>query len=350
MKIWLRVLLGLLLPVFLYSFVFAENLVKQGRGRYATRKIKLETELSDSQKIKINSVESVGGKLYIVAAKKEQAQIEFRKLFKTDDEEKANEYTEIVQVVFKETSSGLELLIQAPNPSPWSGSDKSVSIEGELNLPEGSMVVIDAMYFDIIVDGPFRSVKNVNSFGRLDVKHITEKTVLSTSHGNISVKDLSGDISIETENADIRAYQVAASDKPAQFINKNGDVILNGCMGGLSIKNSYGKVRAEDISTSGQKISIDCDYTPVFLALDELDSAVVSITNVNEDISIDFSGKLSAVVDLQVDADSEIHVEGMPIKPDDVEPRRIEFETGSGDNRISAKIKGIGDITFQGSK
>ncbi len=350
MRLYFRVFSFLPFLLIVWQMSSAEEIIRQGRNRFATHKTELNEKISENRRIRIQSVESLRGKLYITSADVDRAHLEYKKLLRTSEKAEALNYAELIQVTFRDTPSGLELLFQTLNPSPWSRTDNSATVEGEISLPPDSHIEIDAKYFDIIIEGPFKTVSNTRSFGRLDVSGITEKVELTTSHGNITVKNIRGVISIETESAGIRAENIRPLGKPAYFSNDNGDIIISWCEGGLDIHSSYGKIRVDKATLSGGRINIEGNYTPIRLTLDNMDSSVISVTNVNEDIDINVSRPLSASVNLQVDADSEIHVEGIFVKPVAVEPRRVKFVTGSGDSQISVKISGIGDITLKGGQ
>jgi len=329
---------------------FGEELLAHGENRFVTRKAVIGKAARGNTAFVVQSALSLSGKLYITADAADSASFEFRKVLKTSRESRAHDYAASIDVIIEDGPEGMKVLLQAPNPAPWSGTEHSAMIEGELHLPEGSQVSLLADYFDIVVEGPLASIENETSFGRLEANQITDKVHLSTSSRDIVVSDISGEVALETTSAEIRITDMTVGDKPAHIRNENGDIALNRCTGGLDIKTSYGKIKGSELVFDDVKVLIEGSYSPIRLKVSALDEAELMISNTNEDIDLILPNTVSADFTLEVDVESDIDVEDIKLAPTFINERRLEFMTGSGESVISAEIQGIGNILVAGQR
>ena len=128
MRLYFRVFSFLPFLLIVWQMSSAEEIIRQGRNRFATHKTELNEKISENRRIRIQSVESLRGKLYITSADVDRAHLEYKKLLRTSEKAEALDYAELIQVTFRDTPSGLELLFQTLNPSPWSRTDNSAGL------------------------------------------------------------------------------------------------------------------------------------------------------------------------------------------------------------------------------
>ncbi len=332
------------------SSSFAEELLPHGENRFITRKTVIAEPVRGDTSFIIQSVLSLSGRLYIIADDTDSMSFEYRKVLKSPRESTAHDYAAAVSVLIEDGPEGMKLLLQAPNPAPWSGRENSAIIEGELHLPEGSRVFLSADYFDVIVEGPLAALENETSLGRIEAGRITEKLNLTTSSRDIVVSNIAGEIALETSSAEIRITDMRAIDKPAYIRNQNGDISLNHCAGGLDVRTQYGKIKGSELIFTNAKVRIDGSYSPIRLKVDSLENADVVISNINEDIDLLLPNEVSADFRLEVGVDSEIDVEDLLFRPTAVNERWLEFKTGSGESDISVEVQGIGNILIAGKR
>ncbi|UCD17263.1 MAG: hypothetical protein JSV44_12570 [Candidatus Zixiibacteriota bacterium] len=326
----------------------SEELLPHGSNRFVTRKSEVITDFKQGNLVIVQSAVSLSGKLYITGHSAGSGVFEYRKMIKAAKESRAHDYAALINVTMEQTPEGLKLMLQAPNPPPWSGAKQSAVIEGELRIPFDCELDIRAGYFDIVVEGPFKAVSNLSSYGRLEVNQITEQILLATSGQDIIARQISGDIALETSNGEIRIVNMIVGEKQAFLRSQNGNIIIDHCVGGADIKASYGKVKATNAVFNSARIHIDGSYSPIELGITSLDNAVITAVNINEDIEITLPDTASVHFLLEVDADSEINVEGILLRPVFVDDRRLEFISGEGKAEITAEVTGIGDIMVEG--
>lgn len=317
-------------------------------NRYVTETSRLETTLAPGEKVDIMSVSSLSGKLYIHTGEGEQAVFVYKKLLKTRNESDAREYDNLVEAEIKKTPASLRLFLRAPNPAPWSGEDNAVSIEGELTLPADCQLEIDAEYFDIIIAGPFTSVENRSSFGRMDISNISRSLILAGSTQNINLSNVSGEISVTVSNADITAQNLVTMDEMTRIKNENGDITISGIEGSFTIRNSYGKIKISGAELTGGGCRIIGTHCPVRVEVTGSEGAGLAISNDFEDISLLIADNISARFMLNVDTNGEMHVTDLPVKPVIVQSNRMECYTGEGTIPITIDVEDSGNIFIEG--
>jgi hypothetical protein len=344
-----KILLSLLLISLIgISNINAEEVFPQGDSRYATKDAKIEAAIPFGSKVFINSAEHLSGRIYIAADSTGRATIDYKKILKTPRESEAIRYAEAVNVIMEKIPEGIRLLLQAPNPAPWSGTDNAGSIEAELHLPANCQIEINAIYFDIVIEGPFKSVSNSSSFGRLEAGKITEYLSLTTNNQDIIARDIAGEIKLITSNGDIRLNNLSSLLKPAIIRNENGSIIINQLTGSFDIDNSYGKIKLEQLNLIDRESRISGSYSPIRVEVAEISGATLNIANNNEDVDIWVPKSISARFNLKSKSGSQIDVVGLPIRPKRVDRDRLEFVTSDGNSHIIVSINGDGSITIHG--
>lgn len=346
MHLWIMVAFAMIV---LGSSTHAEGLIERGDGRYISSRAELVADVGENIRIIIRSASELSGRIEIMADRVEKAGFEFRKLIKANDEKTAGEYAGLVSVVLENQAGVTSLLLKAPNPAPWSGTENSVQIEGRLVIPIDSRIEIECQYFDFSITGPLAEVSSQPSFGRFQLNDITEKTHLNTTGGNISARNLRGDINITGEKSDLRLTGMVA-DKQALITNKGGDITLSDVTGNVEVHNDYGKIKIENVRADNGKFELFGEFCPIDLGFTSLDNARIIIDNENDNVKITLPDSSSVIMNLSVGADSEIHVTKIPLCPGRIKPRHMELTAGDGGSVISADIKGVGDITVTGIK
>ncbi len=327
----------------------AEELIARGDGRYISTRSKAVAVAEENVKVQIQSVSGLSGRIEIVADRVSEAGFEFRKLIKAADEKTAEQYAGLVSVVIESQPGVVRLLLKAPNPGPWGGTDNAVQIEGKLIVPLHSRLDIDCQYYDFSITGPLAEVSAKPSFGRYQLSDISEKVNLITTGGNISARDLKGDIIIKGEKADLRVSGITA-DKQARIANKGGDITMSDISGNIEVQNDYGKIKIDRARADEGHLKIFGEFCPIDLELASLDNARIIINNKNDNIKITLPDISSVTFNLSVGADSEIHVSKIPVLPGRIKPKYMELTAGDGRSVISADIKGVGDIIISGAK
>jgi len=326
----------------------SQDITQIGRDRYGTEPIEVTAEVSPDNKIYINSALGLSGSLVIRAHDTDRAAFKYKKLLKVGSKSEAVDYARVIEVKLENTPQGARLMLQAPNPAPWSETDNSGMLEGELQLPSGSMLEIDAVYFDLDIKGPFRAVENHSSFGRIAVQGITESVNLMTSNRDIMAQDIAGDITIATSHADIRINNVNTGKQAAYIKNENGNIILDNAEGAFDIKNDFGRIKIDDIRFNSDRSRLIGSYSLISVEIAEINEGSLTIRNTNEDIYMSVPKSISADFSLRVDSNGEINTEDFNVRPTLVDNDRLDFISGDATAKIRASIRGNGNIKVQG--
>lgn len=348
MKILKYVIIAPLILILAHT-VGAEEVTKIGRNRFGTDKIELTSPVASAKIVSISSALNLSGKLDIMAVESDQAIFTYYKTLKTPNKSDAIEFSRVINVVLEETSNGVSLLLQAPNPAPWSGTDNSGVVKGELKIPKDSKIEISAQYFDFDITGPFKAVENKSSFGRAEVENITELLYLATSNQDIIASNITGEINLITSHADIEMENLVTAGQPAYIKNENGSITGEKLSGAFDIKNSFGRIRLSELTLVSERSRISGSYSPVSLKIKGINKAGLTVRNTNEDIKIIVPESLAAEFSLRVDTNGEIDVEDLEIKPTLIENSRLDFESGDGGPRIRISIRGEGNISVRGN-
>jgi hypothetical protein len=343
----IRIIFALLCLMFVFSHVNGQDITEESRGRYISRPIVLESDLTSGSEVRIISAVNLSGELIIKASAKEKAVFSYNIVLKASDRATAIDYSGKIKAELSPTPDGLKVLLQAPNPAPWSGTENSGRIEGELSLPEDCGLTIDVAYFDLDIAGPFRSVETRLSFGTVSVEDITEHLDISTSNRDIIVRNVSGDVSLITNYADINIEGMTVPDTPAYIRNENGSIIINESGGTFDIKNNFGRIILDDIRLFSERSRIMGSYSHIKLAIAEIENTGLTIRNNNEDINIMVPEQSSAEFSLKIDGNGEINAEGFELMPSFVDYNRVDFKTGEGESKIRVSVGGKGDINIE---
>ncbi len=344
-----RNMIPLLILLFLSTASpWGKEVVSLGDDLFETREAKITSPMTSGEKVIINSAMGLSGKLNVISEEAEQASFVYKKILKTSDPSEAMDYADVIEITLEATPEGLKLLLQAPNPAPWGGSANSGRVEGDLYLPSDCHIEIDAAYFDLKIDGPFRSVRNKSSFGRLDIRKITQEVNLATSSREIVAKDISGDIALTTGNGEIKIENLVSRTRPADIINENANIYVSDASGSVNIKNSYGKIRLDNFHLKGADSRITGSYGPIRLEISDIANTALTISNQNEDIQVTLPDAVSAKFLLKVGLRGKINVEGLKARPTTVKSDRLEFITGAGESEIAVDIEGNGNISLKG--
>jgi hypothetical protein len=318
-------------------------------GRFATSPSHLRATVSSRKRIIINSAVNLKGKITVRAENIAEAILEYRKIIKTASQSEAIDFAAAINISLDKSPSGTRLLLQAPNPAPWTGTAQDGLVEATLRLPEDSRIEIDALYFDFDIVGPFRSVVNKSSLGRLNVKNITERLELGTSNRDISAEQITGAISISTAHADIRVNDLVSDKMAAQIKNEKGNIFIERASGMIDVQSSYGKIRLDEMIFRGGNSRIMGQYSPIRLKLVNMEKGYLTVSNNNSDIEILMPDSISVKCLLSVGPEGEISVERLPAIPTYVSSNSLGFISAEGASRADISIAGDGNIYLKGT-
>jgi len=320
------------------------------RNRYSSEMGRLEASLEPGEKVSIMSVSSLSGKLYIFAGDDDKVVFEYKRLIKCNDESTAREYDDLVEGEMQKTPAELRLFLRAPNPAPWGSTDNSVMIEGELRLPPDCQLEIDAEYYDLVVEGPFTSLQNRATLGKMDISRITRSLIISGGSRDVNLTDITGEISVTLNNADINAQNLVTMDESARIKNEHGHITIEDIIGSFSIRSSYGKIRINGADLNGGGSRIIGSHCPIRVEVTGSDNSGLSISNVYDDVELSILDTIPVRFSLDVEGEGEMHITDLPVKPVIVRSNMLECHTGEGNVAIDIDVEESGNIFIEGTQ
>ncbi|MFQ5498991.1 MAG: hypothetical protein ACE5FH_04905 [Candidatus Zixiibacteriota bacterium] len=328
--------------------VSGQEVFDRGRGIFSTGELTASASVGLERRIEIRSVETMHGTIKISVDSTPVARAMFFKRAKTRNRSLAIDYIDLISVHVQSDPRGAIIWLRAPNPAPWSGTNNSGFVDMELTLPSGCDVFVEAPLFDIDAIGPFETFIVSSSLGRLEVANVTEELDLETSNRRVALHNIRGEVSVTTSNASLRASDIIADNGPAEFRNDGGDIRIDGLVGEVNVKCTYGRIDLRGIEPKGRRNLIRGSSAPIYMEITELGDARVKLTNKLEDIELIVPEDLSAFLNLAVDETGRIEATQLTFQPDLIEYNRLNLVCGKGDGIISSTTRGGGNIFVRG--
>jgi len=339
---------GLLIAGLLAGTAAAQDIFQSEPGVYSTTDLRLSKPMAERQKVLIRATSNLLGQLTFTTADQPTISMVYVKVAKTGSRTRAFDYIDLMSVSLDLFPDYVRLDLRAPNPAPWQADRESGSIDAEITVPEGCAIEIEALYFDVVAEGPFQSLTSSASLGRYDVSDVRETLKISTANRRVKVERISGDISVTTSNAELDAIDIQCPAQAARFRNDGGDIRIAGLEGQLNVKNSFGRIDVIGFRASGEGNFIRSSSGPIEIELDALTDGQLVVNNRYEDIEMLMPSTISAFFSLAVDDDGVIDASNITFTPTLVKPNRLAFSSGGGDVDISASIRGKGNILITG--
>jgi hypothetical protein len=338
-----------LLTVALLTVVSANaGVYDLGQGRFATDTETIEVPLDKAGLLEISSSVNLSGKLTIIVDTLSAPRLEYRKILKTSSESKALEYSAVIVIELNVKPGGVNLVLRSPNPAPWSKRSEAGMVELAIYLPEYCRVDIDAAYFDVTINGPLSYLANRESLGRMTIEKIYGELNITGSNRKLWFRDISGDISIRGRNADIKIENIESVETPALLRNEGGDIRMIGGRGIIDIKNSFGRINLNEVGFEGVGSRIWGIQCPIKMEIMELRNATLSIENSFEDTEILMPTDLSATLNIRAEDNGEIHLTGIPFKPETIGGNHAILNIGTGSSTITIIAEEGGNIEIEG--
>lgn len=332
----------------LYPLVVGQEIYKEQRDTFSTKKIKNKLVVPQIGMLEILSSESLQGKINISTTKENLVTVTYIKTAKTDSKESAIDIIDLIGVSLEITNKGAQLKLRTPNPAPWDTPKESAVLDIELVIPENYKLNIDASYFDILAAGPFAELVVPNSLGRLEISNVSDFLELNALNRNVIITDIRGEINISTQNSSITANNINTSEKRVTIYNDGGEIQLNNIKAELNIKNNYGKVSITNFTPIGKKNYIRALHGPIFISIDKILTDQLIVNNRFEDIEIFVPSDISAEFSLAVEEESKIEVTDIIFTPGLIQENRLNLTAGDGKYEISSLIRGKGNIYIKG--
>ncbi len=328
--------------------VMAQEIYEEAKGLYSTSELLMSLKLDKGRKIQIRSVESLKGYLNIMTTTESKVVVSYFKRARTSSRSRAIDYIDLTSVTLGDISEGVRLELRAPNPPPWSLNEAAL-LEIEIAVPESCFVEIEAPAFDIDARGPFSGFVVSSSLGRIEVSDVQGEVEIETANRRVSLENATGDISVQTSNATLVAFDINSEDGQAKFENEGGDIRIDGIVGTLNLRCSYGRVEVDNFALMGGRSFIRGLSEPVVVNLSRISDGQLIVNNRYEDIELTVPRDVSTSFSLSVEEDSKIEVLNIPFTADLVLDNRLNLTSGDGSSLVRGAIRGSGNIYVRGA-
>lgn len=323
--------------------LLAQDIFKIDENLYGTEQIKKSTPGVKEGSLAIKAPETLIGTIKIEISTTNTVEIKYTKKTKTDSRSKAFDYIDLISVELAATGKNYKIEMRTPNPAPWDANESGL-VNLEVAVPEFYDILIEANYFDIEAEGPFKNFSVPKSLGKIEIYGVAEKLEAQTSNRRLIVGNLSGEVDISTTNSSLTAENVISPGKKLAFRNDGGDIELINIHGQLNVKNKYGRIEVEQFYPDDDNSYIRGFNGPIFMEIISIRSGQLILSNRFEDIDITVPIGISAEMFLAVEENGKIEIGNFPFKPDLVQPNRINIISGDGTALINGSIRGNGNI------
>jgi len=330
--------------------VSAQEIDSLEPGLFETDSIVLKADVGEVRDLLIQSAANLSGALTIRASESNIVRINYWKRAKAANRSTATDYIDLIDVTLDVLPTRTNVKLRAPNPAPWSGTNYSGSVRAELLLPVGCRIEVEAPLYDVTAQGPFEEVIISESLGRLEISDVTGGVMVASVNRRVLLENVTGQISASTSNSSLRAININTGESQAKFRNSGGDIRIEGFVGGINAKNSYGRITVLGFEPRGQSNFIRGSSAPITLEISQMTEGQLVVTNRHEDIDISIPDTLSAYLTLAVDQDGIIEATHFPFISDLVQRDRLSLIAGEGDVDISGTVRGKGNIYIRGTR
>jgi len=326
---------------------YGQEIHLEEEGLYSTENLTARSKIANQHQVTIKAATSLRGELNIVVGDSAFVTLEYTKKALTAHRARAIDYIDLISINLARTPEGVRLELRAPNPPPWD-PDESGMVMAKLVLPAECSVEIDAAYFDVKAVGPLLAMVNTSSLGRLQVSEVTERLKLNTANRRVMIENISGEISVTTSNANLTARNLFCTETDAVLRNEDGDITIDGVMGGVNVSTQYGRIKIEDFRPRGRRSFVRGHSGPISVSITEFTDCRLLINNRYEDIDLTVPAHCNSTLALAVDEQGKIEVSDLIVKPETVLPNRLNLVVGDGSGLIRATIQGDGTIHVRG--
>lgn len=336
-------LLYLIISLVLAMPLLAQDIFKLEENLFGTELIKKSKPGVKEGILSIKAPETLIGTIKISVSETNSVEISYTKKTKTSSKSKAFDYIDLISVELTSSGKNYKIEMRTPNPAPW-GTNESGLVNLEVAVPEFYDILIEAVYFDIEAEGPFKNFSVPKSLGKIEIYGVAEKLEAQTSNRRLIVGNLTGAVDIGTTNSSLTAEDIVSPGKLLSFKNDGGDIELLNIHGQLNVKNKYGRIEIDQFYPDDDKSYIRGFNGPIFMQVISINKGQLIISNRFEDIDITIPTTIAAEMFLAVEEKGKIEISNFPFKPDLIQPNRINLISGDGSALINGSIRGNGNI------
>ncbi len=327
----------------------AQDIFEIERGSFSTPELVISRAMGQRRRVQVRSTENLTGRLRIETGPASNVVATYTKQARTDSRSRAFDYIDVISVTVDALPDYIRVDLRAPNPAPWSENMESGQVDLRITLPVDCEVRVEALYFDVEATGPFAELNIPSSYGRLDVSRVTRKLELDTKNQRVTIKDVSGDITVSTTNALLSAAGVRSPSVASRFRNDGGDIRIEDVHGQINVRNSFGRIDIVGFVATGESSFIRGASEPIAIEVLSMPNGQLVVTNRYDDIEMTVPSDISAYFSFSVEDNSIIEAVSLPFRADLVKPNRLAFRSGDADVSISGSVRGKGNIYLRGT-
>ena len=303
-----------------------------------------EKTLDISGPLKLSVNNEFGG-VNIVTGTEGQVHVKAEKTGWGPNETEAQKALDSLEVIIEQNGDNLQISVHLPEPpntlviGPIGGS-----VDFTITVPEETTVGLDAVSGDLALSGTKGSADLHTDFGRIDVSDVSGTVTVKTQNGNVTAENIISQavVSLTSEFGNITAREIRGTDLTVE--SKNGALDLQNmtASGLLKVTSDFGSISLNN----SQAVTLEIKSTNGKVTLEALD--------VKEKVAVynDFGDQTLTSVDASV---YDLKSKNGKIKLDQARGT-ITAQSDFGDVEVSNVENGTldlssnnGAITFSGS-
>ncbi len=327
----------------------AQRIEKISGSRFETETLTHEVAEESFGNLSFTSSSYIGGKLKLVASDCTTPQVTYRKLFKANSLQQAEEFAEYIAVEIEELENELAVSVQSKSRPPWSGTNFSGRVDVQIELPanEELRIYVRTSSYSIEIYGPFASVDVSNEFGAIEVAQISRKVKISTDNGKVTVRDCTGPVTVRTSSRPITLKNVDSKLGTVRLRNAHGKIALDSVRGEIDARTEFASISGTALAFESGRSKLRTENADIRLEAIEINGDLTLI-NSHGKIDLEIPDNTSAEYTLQVDEGGRIYTKDILIKIDRVMQTLVTGSSGGRQNRIDIDMRGVGTITLTG--
>ena len=260
----------------------------------------------------------------------------------------AKKFTELVEMYFGREKEVVTLKLSTPRDAPWEGTNYGVGVTLNIIIPPDLVMKTNTRAFDLDISGPLKKVNIRNRYGDIQLKDVSEETIISGTYNQVELTEIRGYVEIQTSYNKISLEDVDTEGRIAFLTTSYGEIEVKNFRGTLRAATIYSPIHASGMNLIGEKNEIKTVYSKIDLEFESIKDCELYVKNTYGNINMVVPKDLSARLILVVGRGGKIHTNGILIKPLVLVKTRLEGICGDGDSEIELDIDGIGKILVEG--
>ncbi len=300
------------------------------------------------KEFRLTAPANLGGNVSLQVGDEDGCLVEFECWARAKDRKMAKEFTELVKMYLETEDEVVTVKLTTPRNAPWEGTNHAIKVTLDIYVPPDIMVETKTKNFCLDISGPLKRVDIRNSYGKVEVRDVSEETNINGSYNKVEVENIEGNLEIETSYNKIYVEGVDTKGGKAYLKTSYAKIEVEDFTGQLEAYTVYSPICCSNIILLGGTNEIKTVYSKIDLELEEVEDCKLYVNNSYGNINVVAPRDLSARLILTVGRGGKINTSRILIKPRVLEKTRLEGICGDGDSEIELDIDGIGKILLEG--